>query len=855
MAFGWARATAVVVLVGWGAPGLAAEVPTPESVLGFRAGEDRKLADWTQIVDYFHKLDAASDRVIVEEVGRTTRDRPFLVATITSEANMGHLEEIRGANLRLADPRGLSPEEAQKLIATGKTIVAHNHGIHSNEVAASQTSMRLAYELATAKEPALLDVLDKTVIVMIPSHNPDGTQLVADWYRQSLGKPWEGAGLPFLYHHYVGHDNNRDWYMFTQVESRLTVKHLYDRWHPQIVHDLHQMGSRTARIFMPPFVDPWEPNVDPALIAASNAIGTHMAARLTAQGLSGVVVNAMYDGWTPARAYPHTHGGVRILTECASAKFASPIEVKREDLEADIGYDAKVASWNFPNPWAGGTWRLGDIVEYQMAASYALLEHAARHRDFWLDNFYRVNLRAATRARPHAFVIPTEQADPLATARLLEVLKTGGIEIHRARVGFEAAGRRIAAGSVVVRLAQPAGGFAKTLLERQRYPDVRQYPGGPPQRPYDVTAHTLPLLMGVDVVAVDEPFHVTLEKLDKTMVAPGAIVGAGRFYALGHTTGDLVALGRLLKAGVQAYWALHDASERGETVKAGALLVPASALRKLQPLVRELGISARAVQRRPRSLALRAPRVALYQSWVPSMDEGWTRYVFEKELDLPYTTIDDADVRSGGLGGRYDVIVIPDQAPRSIVNGWAPGAMPESYAGGLGEEGVAKLKTFVEGGGTLVMFNDATKLALSHLGVAAKNVLEPPKAEAGAPAPAAASSDFYCPGALLGVSVDPASPWGHGLAPSSVVWFEDSPAFEAGPGDLTVASYTDDDPLRSGWLLGAAKLKGKAAMLVSSVGKGKIVLFGFRPQYRAQSWATYVPMINALYLAAATPEP
>jgi hypothetical protein len=388
---------ALVLSAGLALPALSAEVPTPESVLGFKVGEDRKLADWMQIVGYFKKLAAASTRVKVEDVGATSEGHPFLVVTITSEANMARLEEIRQVNLRLADPRGLTEDEARGLIDKGRTIVALNHGIHSTEVGAPQTSMETAYALATRQDPDTLEILDRTVIVMLPSHNPDGTQKVVEWYRKSLGTPWEGGTIPFLYHKYTGHDNNRDWYMFTQVESQLTAKYLYDRWRPQVVHDLHQMGARAARIFAPPYVDPWEPNVDPDLRAAVNALGAHIAARLTTEGKRGVVIHAMYDGFSPARAYPHTHGGVRILTECASAKMATPIELKFGDLEAGIGYDAKKASWNFPEPWPGGTWRLRDIVDYQLSATRALLEHAARNREYWLRTFYEVNRRSAAR--------------------------------------------------------------------------------------------------------------------------------------------------------------------------------------------------------------------------------------------------------------------------------------------------------------------------------------------------------------------------------------------------------------------------------------------------------------------------
>jgi hypothetical protein len=293
--------------------------PSPESVLGFRPGEDGKLADWPEVIHYFRALDQASERVRVEDVGPTTQGRPFLIATITSEANMARLEEIRRDNLRLADPRGLRDDEARRIVAEGKAIVAMNYSIHSTEVGGTLTAMRFAHHLAAATDPRTLDLLSRTVLLMIPSHNPDGTDIVADWHRKHAGTAFEGTAPPVLYHHYTGHDNNRDWYMFTQAETRLTVAHLYDRWRPQIVHDVHQMRANGPRLFVPPYLDPWEPNVDPALRAAVGALGADVAARLTADGKAGVVVGALFVAWTPGRAYPHTHGGVRILSETASA--------------------------------------------------------------------------------------------------------------------------------------------------------------------------------------------------------------------------------------------------------------------------------------------------------------------------------------------------------------------------------------------------------------------------------------------------------------------------------------------------------------------------------------------------------
>lgn len=830
----------------------AAEIPTPESVLGFKVGADRKLADWTQIVDYFRKLDAASGRVKIDGEMKTTQGRPFLSVVITSEANMANLEAIRQANLRLADPRGLSDDEAKKILATAKTIIGHNHGIHSTEVAAPQTSMELAYTLATSQDPRILEILDKAVIVMLPSHNPDGTQMVVDWYKKTLGAPFEGADVPFLYHHYTGHDNNRDWYMFTQLESQATAKLLYDRWKPQIVHDLHQMGSNAARIFAPAYVDPVEPNIDPALVAATNSIGAYMAARLTGEGKRGVVINAMYDLWTPARQYPLTHGGVRILTECASVKLATPIDIKFEQLGIGIGYNAKKASWNFPAPWMGGTWRLRDIVDYQMSASLALLEHGARNRDYWLSNFLAVNRRASARSDVFALVVSADQKDPLTAAKLLETMRWGAVEVQRAKAGFTADEVMYPAGSYVISMQQPSSAFAKSLTERQAYPDIRQYPGGPPQRPYDVTAHTLPLLLNVAVAQVKQPFTADLEMVNDITIASGAVTGKGTMLAFGHKNSELVAAYRLMKSGVPVLWASEEFVSAGVSYPAGTLLIPAAARVKAISLFTSLGVKATGITGKPKTLTLKTPRVGLYQSYVPSMDEGWTRYVFDKQLGVDYTTLHDKDVRAGALRTKFDAIIIPDSSPRAIVNGHPKGSMPEEFTGGLGKEGMDALKAFAEGGGTILTFNGASELFSEETTFPAKNALAGFGRRAGGGGELGPSSaDFYCPGAILDTNVDTSNPLAAGLDARSMVWFEQSPAYTLTAGK-SILTYDSDNALLSGWLLGGKLLNGKSALAEIPMGQGKAVLFAFRPQYRAQSYATYIPMMNALLLSSAT---
>ncbi len=842
---GWARglrplALALGLLTLVSPAAAAADVPPPEAILGFSPGQDRRLAGWDEVLEYLAVLDAASDRVSVEEIGKTTQGRPFVLATVTSVENHGRLDEIRRDNLRLVDPRGLVEDEAEALVARGRVVVAMAFSIHSTEVGGTLSALRLLHHLASSEDPEVQRVLEETVLLVLPSHNPDGTQLVADWYRRQLGTPYEGTAPPVLYHPYVGHDNNRDWYMFTQVETRLTVKHVHDRWRPQIMHDVHQMGPHGARLFVPPYADPWEPNVDPALRAAANAIGMHVAARLTTEGRTGIVTGAIFDAWTPARAYPHTHGGVRVLSETASARLASPLDVEAHELRSQRrGYDPRQASSNFPSPWPGGTWRLGDVVDYQLAASLAVLDHGARNREYWLRTFVGVNRRACGRHGTFAFVVPAAQRDPLAAARLIEVLHTGGVEVHRAREGFEAGGLRFDAGSHVILTSQPASAFARTLLERQRYPDLRADPGGPPRRPYDVTAHTLPLLLGVEVVAIADAFAAALEKVDVPHVPRGRVEGEGPRLAIGHASGDLAALGRLLAEGVEAHWALEPFSDAGREFPAGTLLLPSSARRELEALSIELGLSPRAVRARPRSLRLRAPRVGLYRSWVPSMDEGWTRFVFEREMDVTYRTLHDREVRRGGLRDRYDAIVLPDQDASDLRDGHPPGSLPEEYTGGLGPAGAEALRSFVEDGGTLVALDSATAFVIQELDLPVREVLD-----------GVDPDEFYCPGSILRVRTDPGSPLAHGLPGELPVWFQSSPAFETNVG-VVAARYEDDEPLLSGWLLGGERLRGRAALVEVPLGKGRVVLIGFRPHYRAQSRVTYAALLNALYLSAA----
>src|SRR6266567_9632161 len=473
-------------------------IPAPEDVLGFRPGDDRKLASWTKVVEYFQKLAAASDRVKFEEIGKTSMGSPFVYATISAPENLEKLEEYKDIQRHLADPRSLgSPtnpaladRKARALIARGKTIVAITCGIHSTEVGSYLSSMLIAYQLASSNEPDIQQILRNTIILLVPSTNPDGVDIVNNWYQKTLSTPYEGTDPPELYHKYTGHDDNRDWYAFTQVETQLVVDKILNVWHPQIVHDIHQQGALGSRLFLPPYMQPVEPNVPKQIVEGYTELGNYLAKEMRAAGFKGITTDSTYDAWSPSRAYSHYHGGVRILQETASCRLATPITVKFEQLQSREGYDPQKESANFGPLWRGGEWHIRDITNHMTAVAFLLLKHAAQNREHWLRRFYEIEKEAVRPRKPgelFAIIIPaaTHRAD------VLSILARGGVEVDDP-LPFTVNGVTYPDDTAVIKMSQPSASFAKALLELQHYPDQRDT-SGHPIPPYDVTAHTLSL--------------------------------------------------------------------------------------------------------------------------------------------------------------------------------------------------------------------------------------------------------------------------------------------------------------------------------------------------------------------------
>ncbi len=826
--------------------GGSAGVPSPEEFFGFRLGSDRQLVDYGQLLAYFRVLAQSSPCLQLRNVGLTTEGRPFVVAVISAPANLERQAHLRMLQARLADARVTTPQEAQSLKAEARVVVSINCSIHPTEVGASQMAPELAYELLTEQSPRADLVRREVILLLIPAHNPDGLDLVAEWYREHLGTPSEGSSPPFLYHRYSGHDLNRDWFMLTQAETRLTVDSVYNAWRPHVVVDMHQMGSKGARLFLPPYVDPIDPRVDPILQGAMSMLGAHVAWQLTGQGSAGVIMNSWFDAWTPARAYPNYHGGIRFLTEAASCRLATPVEVSRQELASHPEEELLVRRWNFPLPWPGGNWSLRHIVEYDKAVAWAVLEHAARNRTLWLDNAYRV-AQNALRLQDEvvAFVVPPDQHDPPAVLEMLQTLRRGLVEVYEAPREVAIGGRRYPAGTFLIPLAQPYGGYARTLLEPCRYQVPRVHPQAPPAEPYDVTAHQLPLLMGVKVEPTVGPMPPAAELREASLAPRGGIRGGrpAALYLLPPHTGSRAVANLVMRAGGRVSWAHRPFVAAGASWPAGTFILQEVAdWQAVDSLARQVGLELMPVEALPKAKVqvLAPPTIGVYQSLVATADEGWLRWVLERG-GFSYRVVGNAEIQKGDLAPCFDVLVLPSLAERSLVAGWSEERYPRPYTGGLGKEGVEGLRRFVTEGGTLIALGAACELPLRHFSLPVENVLH-----------GQGGQGFHCPGSLVRIRCDVGHPLCYGMPEEGAAFVTEQIAFESTIGQAPIC-FPADSLLLSGWLEGEKLIAHRAAVVVCPLGEGRVILCAFRPHFRAWTVGTFKVLFNALYWGATRP--
>lgn len=860
----WAiAATFVAAVTGFSAA--PSPMPAPADVIGFEPCADRTLATSEQITEYFRALDRASERMTLVEMGTSSEGRPQLMAVISSETNLRDLPRYQDISRRLARATDLSPEQAGALAAEGRAVVWIDFGLHSTEVAHAQTAPLLAYKVVSEDSEEMRFIRDNVIFLLAPDLNPDGTTLVATWYRRHVGTPYEETSPPVLYQKYAGHDNNRDWFMFNLPESQNAATQLYTEWLPQIVYDQHQSAPFPARIFVPPFDDPMNPRIPALVMRGVNLVGDAIARRLDQEGKSGAISRLDFDTWWNGgmRTAPYFHNMIGILTETAHAS-ATPATYDPERFAKTFedGRPTLTPSTYYPNPYRGGEWHLRDSCDYMVTASMAVLDIGARRRREWLHDIYRMGRDAIDAGSGETYVVPAGQWDDGTAVRMINALRWGGVDVERATRPFRLRGRSFAPGSFIIKAAQPFRPYLTDLLNPQEYPDLRAYPGGPPEPPYDITGWTLPLQMGVEVArftAVDSLDEAGLVPVEWAAPLPSTVPdGSFAGYLLDpRPNGVFTAVNRLLEAGVAVLRSIDPITAGGRPWPPGAFFVGAGP--DVRPIVTDsvagLGLTVAGLDRMPsdQMMVLARARIGLYKAWGGNPDEGWTRWVFEA-FEFPYDTLEDGDLRAGALRNRYDVIVLPDASYARMLSGLSSRAAPPEYTGGMTPRGVSSLYEFVDRGGTLVALDSAAELPLVVFGLGVRDVTANRR-----------ETEYYVPGALLRLQVDPTHPVGFGLPHETAAFLSQSPAFSlesdaaADPdGRATtkvVAWYPDDNPLLSGWLLGGGILQKHAAVVETRVGQGRVVLIGFRAQHRGQSHATFKFLFNAVTLGGAAVSP
>jgi hypothetical protein len=841
---------------------LEAQIPKPEDTYGFKVGADYKLAKYDQMLKYYDKLVASSDRIQMIEIGKSVMGKSIKLFIISSSENMKSIDTWQATSAKLARAR-IKPDEARALAITGKTIVWIDGGMHAREAAHAQMTSELAYNLVAQETAEMKKIRDNVIVLLCPVINPDGVDIVADWYYQNLGTPYETTDPPILYQKYVGHDNNRDWFMNNMPETRAATTILYKQWYPQIVHNHHQTSPAWARIFLPPFRSPVNPKIHPGVTTGVNLVGTAMANYFAMKKMPGVISGTSFSMWWNGgmRTAPYYHNQIGILTEVAhrtpTPRFYDPDSIPKSLR----GTSTNATEIFYPYPWKGGESHFRDAVEYMMTASMGILDFAADRRETLLYNMYQMGHDAVEKdveGTVFAYVIPKNQWDSGEARNLVNILLQGGVEMHQATKKFKVGDTEYPPGSIIAYGGQAFRPFLEDLMEKQSYPDQYQYPGGPPMAPYDLAGWTLPLQMGIEVITTTESFKAKTKELTYLSPEEGSIIGTHTYgYLLSNKENNSYAAFNLLQqAGAEISRLSASVQFEKDVYGPGTFLIKTSPEvdEKIAVLAKELGLSFQGLEKDP-GVSIKSVdkiKVGIYKSWRANMDEGWTRWILE-EHNFDLDTLHDVDVRGNDLS-IYSAIIMPSQGSDRILNGHRTGTMPKHLTGGLGLEGTLKLKQYAEQGGTIITLDAASDYAIEQFGLPVENLTGNTN-----------SRQFFIPGSLVRAKMDAENPLNYGVQPEIAASFSRSRAFKTivksqkGEGGLekttappkpavkTVVRYADKDILMSGWAKGQDKyLKNKAAMMDVSLGEGHVILFGFKPQHRGQPRASYKLLFNAI---------
>ncbi|HJQ22233.1 MAG TPA: M14 family metallopeptidase [Gemmatimonadaceae bacterium] len=897
------RLVSLIALLAGAVQAAGAQVTSPKEFFGHNIGDDYWLATYDQFVAYWHKIDAESDRIQVVEIGKTAEGRPQLMAIVTAPENFRNLERHKEIAQRLAHARGVTEAQARALATEGRAVVWIDGGLHATEVLGAHQLIETSYELASRDDDETRRILRDDIILLVHA-NPDGMQLVSSWYMREADPAKRNLNIPRLYQKYVGHDNNRDFYMSNQPETQNINHVLYWEWFPQIVYNHHQTGPAGTVMFAPPFRDPFNYNFDPLVPMELDLVGAAMHSRFEAEGKPGVTMRSgsSYSTWWNGglRTTVYFHNMIGLLTET----IGNPTPMRIPLVPAN-----QLPRADLPFPIAPQEWHFRQSIDYSITANYAVLDLASRYRETLLFNLWRMGMNSIERgshdswtitgkdverlqavaqqqADAHAdgdgdagaqlyehvlhdpatrdartYVIPADQTDFPTATKFVNTLRHVGIEVLRASQPFTVAGRTYPAGSFVISAAQAFRPHVLDMFEPQDHPNDFAYPGGPPKRPYDNAGYTLAYQMGVAFDRLFTAVNCTCDTVSGLAQPLAGVVsnrGAPGFVLSPAQNDAFRTVARLLKSGATVLRLSAPILAGGRTYPAGSFYVASggAALSTLDAAARELGISANGVDARtPAGTRVRMPRIALADQYGGSMTSGHTRWLLE-QFEFPYSVVYPQQLDAGNLRAKYDVIVLTDGAipapGRTFGGGAQRAAPPAEFASMTGritaERALPSLKQFLESGGSVVTIGSSTQLAyMLDLPVHNALVERSPTGEEHMLPP----DKFYVPGSILSVAVDSTALVAAGARGHVDVFYDNSPVFRLDPdaqlrGVRPIAWFDSETPLRSGWAWGQSYLDGGVTIAQAKVGQGTLYLFGPEILFRGQPHGTFKFFFNSL---------
>ena len=844
-------------------------IEAPEKHFSYKPGTDRMLLDYEELISYLQKLDAASSRLKMVEIGKSPLGRTMYIAFISAEENIKDLEKLKEINRKLALDPDLSESERETMFNQGKVFFLATLSMHSGEVGPSQAAPLIAYKLLTTDDHQILKWLDNVVYMMVPCHNPDGMDMVVRHYRKYKGTKYEGSSMPGVYHKYVGHDNNRDFVTLTQEDTKAIARIFNLDWFPQVMVEKHQMGSTGPRYFVPPAHDPIAENIDASIWNWTKIFGSNMITDMTEAGLAGVCHSYIFDDYWPGSTETCIWKSViGMLTEMASIKYATPIFIEPNELKVyGKGLSEYKKSINMPLPWQGGWWRLSDMLEYEIASTMSILKTASTYRKEILkfrNDLCRNEVQNGRTKPPYYYILPIAQHDQSELVELVNLLREHGVTVQRLSKSTMLEDKSFNTGDIVVLLAQPFRAFIKEVMEKQEYPLRHYTPGGEIIKPYDITSWSLPLHKGVKAVEINtrsEKLESLLEELQTEFkiqkLYPQNFWAAA--FCVNNNESFKIAF-NALKLGLKVERLKQKVNLNEEVIPNGSFIIYNDS--KLNTLVNDLKVSPIILNESMKfgATPLNMPRIALVETYFHDMDAGWTRFVFDS-YSIPFTVLSPGEFEKTDFVKNYDILIFPDVDKNILMEGkykakdqYYIADYPPEYTKGIGKEGIKNLMTFLDKGGIIISWGRSTNLFIGNLEIVhGKDDKEEFRLPVQEISQQIEKEGLYCPGSMMRTLLLEDHPLTLGMEKQIGVFFRGKPVFSTSIPSFdmdrrVIGKFPEKDILLSGYCEKEESVGNKTNLVWLKKGTGQLVLFGFNPQFRASTPVAFKLLFNALLL-------